>query len=39
MDILSISKGTVVSGVTIDRDGWFLSDKYVEEVMKARIKK
>lgn len=41
-DIFSVEKGSKIvrpdgSKDVIDRDGWFLSDMYVKEVMKARI--
>lgn len=31
-DIFSISKGTQIENITVDRDGWFLSDKYLEAI-------
>lgn len=43
-DIFSVEKGDKVitkSGQTIsvEKDGWFLSDTYVEKVMRAKVKK
>ena len=41
-DIVAVDKGAVInqpdgSVDSIDRDGWFVSDFYIEEVMKARV--
>ena len=41
-DIMAIDKGTVIQqpdGVsrTVDRDGWFVSDFYVEKIMEAKV--
>lgn len=43
-DIYSVRKGAQIYHVdgskdTVDRDGWFFSDMYVKEVIKARIDK
>jgi hypothetical protein len=38
-DIFSVPKGTTINDVVTEKDGWFLSDEYVEEVMRARIGK
>ncbi len=43
-DIYSVRKGTQIYHIdgsknTVDRDGWFFSDMYVKEVIKARIDK
>ena len=43
-DIFSIEEGSKVvypdkTEQVVEKDGWFLSDEYVEEVMKAKIGK
>ena len=42
-DILPVNKGSIIlienkEPLNIEKDGWFVSDFYMEEVMKARIK-
>ena len=34
-DIMSMSQGVAY---TPEKDGWFVSDEYMEEVMQARVK-
>jgi hypothetical protein len=36
-DIFSIPIGTKIGAITTEKNGWFLSDLYVEEVMKAKV--
>lgn len=38
-DIHRISKGTSIGNLTTDRDGYFISDLYLELVGKAKVKK
>ena len=43
-DIFRVKKDSVVSlnsgdTLTVEKDGWFLSDLYVDQVMKARLNK
>jgi len=43
-DIFSIEKNSKItkpdnSTIIVEKDGWFLSDNYVKEVMQARINK
>lgn len=44
-DIFSVPAGAVIvldpnspGALTVEKDGWFLSDTYVQEVMDAKIK-
>lgn len=37
-DIFRINKDTKVGNVTAEKDGWFLSDLYLKEVVHARTK-
>ena len=44
LDIFSVPSGSVIrtdpnssSVVTVEKDGWFLSDTYVQEVMEVKI--
>lgn len=37
-DIFRIEKGTTVGNQVSEKDGWFLSDLYMEEIIKARLK-
>lgn len=40
-DIFTVPKGSVLvigeEEMTVEKDGWFLSDVYVEEVMDAKV--
>jgi len=36
-DIFRIEKGTKIEDKIVQKDGYFLSDEYLEEVAKARI--
>ena len=36
-DIYRVTKGTQLGSNTVDRDGYFLSDRYMLEVMKIKI--
>ena len=41
-DIIGVNKGAVITlpdgdAYTIDRDGWFVSDFYVEKIMEAKV--
>lgn len=41
-DIMSVPAGSTIShpngyGIKVEKDGWFLSDYYVEAVAKARV--
>jgi len=37
-DIFPIDKGTQCGTVKAEKDGWFLSDKYLKEVAEAKVK-
>ena len=36
-DIFSIDVGTKIGNITTEKHGYFVSDLYIEEVMKAKI--
>lgn len=36
-DIFSIEQGTKIGDITIEKDGWFISDFYLNEVMDAKL--
>jgi len=36
-DIFRIEKGTKCGETIAEKDGWFVSDYYVEEVMRAKV--
>ena len=38
-DIFAISKDTQVGDIKTEKDGYFLSELYLEEVVKAKIEK
>jgi hypothetical protein len=37
-DIFRVPKGTMIGTIPTDRDGYFLSDQYLDEVGKATVK-
>lgn len=37
-DIFSVTKGTTIGTQVTEKDGWFLSDYYMNEVGKAKVK-
>lgn len=37
-DIFAVDKGTKVGDLTAEKDGWFISDLYLKEVMDAKVK-
>lgn len=37
-DIFRITKDTKVGNLTAEKDGWFLSDLYLKEVVNAKMK-
>ncbi len=37
-DIYRITKDTKIGNITAEKDGWFLSDLYLKEVVNARTK-
>ena len=38
-DIFAINKGDKVGTIVVEKDGWFLSDLYLEQVADAKVKK
>ena len=38
-DIFDIPKDTKVGEITTEKDGWFISDYYLEEVAKAKMER
>ena len=37
-DIFSVPAGTKIGDTITEKDGWFLSDYYVEEIVDAKVK-
>ena len=37
-DIFSVPRGTVCGEYTAEKDGWFLSDKYLKDVAEAKVR-
>lgn len=37
-DIFQVPQGTVINGTPTEKPGWFLSDVYLKEVGKAKVK-
>lgn len=37
-DIFRITQGTLIGTTPAEKAGWFLSDMYLEEVAKAKVK-
>ena len=38
-DIIRVHKGTAIGSLTIDRDGYFLSDLYMNKAAEAKVKR
>lgn len=38
-DIFSVPKGSTCNGIVAEKDGWFLSDFYVQRVMDTSVAK
>lgn len=38
-DMLEVPVGTKIGSETTTKHGWFVSDEYIDEVLKARVRK